>query len=137
MHDKTYEKLKTSVVQAAAGVIRQFGIQKTTMNDIAKALHMSKSYLYHYFTRKEDIFLEVFRTEVSELRGEFLKAIEAEPTPEGKLRAYILTRTEMYRRKLKQHMEFLEATAERYDLLLRIHAMFDADEMGIISGILE
>ena len=137
MHDKTYQKLKTSVIQAAAGVIRQFGIQKTTMSDIAKALHMSKSSLYHYFTRKEDIFLEVFRTEVSELRGEFLKAIEAEPTPEGKLRAYILTRTEMYRRKLKQHMEFLEATAERYDLLLRIHAMFDADEMSIISKILE
>ena len=57
--------------------------------------------------------------------------------PEGKIRAYILTRTEMFHRKLNQHMEFVEATRERYDLLLKIHQMFDADEIAIISGILE
>lgn len=137
MHGKTYEDLKASVVQAAAVVIQQFGFAKTTMSDIANALHMGKSSLYHYFTSKEDIFLEVFRNEVAGLRGEFMKAIDAEPTPEGKLRAYISTRTEIYRQKLKQHMEFIEATSERYDLLLRIHEMFDQDEIRIISGILE
>jgi AcrR family transcriptional regulator len=137
MRDKTYEEQKTSVVQAAAGVIRQFGFEKTTMGDIAKALHMGKSSLYHYFSNKEDIFLEVFKTEVEELRDEFLRAIDAEGTPEAKFRAYILTRTEMFRRKLNQHMEFIEATSERYELLLRIHQMFDQDEIRIISGILE
>ena len=137
MRDKTYDEQKTSVVQAASAVIRQFGFDKTTMGDIAKALHMGKSSLYHYFTSKEDIFLEVFKDEVEELREEFLRAIEAEKTPEAKFRAYILTRTEMFRRKLNQHMEFLEATAERYELLLRIHQMFDQDEIRIISGILE
>jgi AcrR family transcriptional regulator len=137
MRDKTYEEQKTSVVQAAAGVIRQFGFEKTTMGDIAKALHMGKSSLYHYFSNKEDIFLEVFKTEVEELRDEFLRAIDAEGTPEAKFRAYILTRTEMFRRKLNQHMEFIEATPERYELLLRIHQMFDQDEIRIISGILE
>lgn len=137
MRDKTYDEQKTSVVQAASAVIRQFGFDKTTMGDIAKALHMGKSSLYHYFTSKEDIFLEVFKDEVEELREEFLRAIEAEKTPEAKFRAYILTRTEMFRRKLNQHMEFIEATAERYELLLRIHQMFDQDEIRIISGILE
>ncbi len=99
MHGKTYDEQKQSVVQAAAVVIQQFGFEKTTMGDIAKALNMGKSSLYHYFTSKEDIFLEVFKTEVAELRGEFLKAIEAEPTPEGKIRAYILKRTEMFRQE--------------------------------------
>ncbi len=137
MHGKTYEDQKASVVQGAALVIQQFGFGKTTMNDIARALHMGKSSLYHYFTSKEDIFLEVFKNEVAELRDEFLKAIDAERTPEGKIRAYILKRTEMYRRKLDQHMEFIEATTERYELLLRIHLMFDPDEIRIISSILE
>jgi len=137
MHGKTYEEQKASVVQAAAIIIQQFGFEKTTMGDIAKALRMGKSSLYHYFTSKEDIFLEVFKNEVAELRDEFLKAIDAEPTPEGKIRAYILKRTEMYRRKLNQHMEFVEATTERYELLLKIHKMFDEDEIRIISGILQ
>jgi AcrR family transcriptional regulator len=137
MHGKTYIEQKQSVVQAAAAVIHQFGFAKTTMGDIANALKMAKSSLYHYFTRKEDIYLEVFKTEVDELRAEFLKAIDAQPTPEGKIRAYILTRTEMFHRKLNQHLEFVEATRERYDLLLKIHEMFDADEIAIIAGILE
>ena len=137
MHGKTYEDQKASVVQGAALVIQQFGFGKTTMNDIARALHMGKSSLYHYFTSKEDIFLEVFKNEVAELRDEFLRAIDAERTPEGKIRAYILKRTEMYRRKLDQHMEFIEATTERYELLLKIHQMFDPDEIHIISGILQ
>jgi len=137
MYGKTYSEQKRSVVQAAMAVIHQFGFGKTTMGDIANALKMGKSSLYHYFTRKEDIFLEVFRTEVDELRAEFLKAIDAEATPEGKLRAYILTRTDMFHRKLNQHLEFVEATRERYDLLLKIHEMFDADEVAIISGILK
>jgi len=137
MRDKTYEEQKMSVVQAAAAVVRQFGFEKTTMGDIAKALNMGKSSLYHYFSNKEDIFVEVFKTEVAELREDFLRAIDAEKTPEAKFRAYILTRTEMFRRKLHQHMEFIEATAERYELLLRIHQIFDQDEIRIISGILE
>ncbi|HET6451425.1 MAG TPA: TetR/AcrR family transcriptional regulator [Spirochaetia bacterium] len=137
MYGKTYDDQKASVVQAAVKVIQQFGFGKTTMSDIAKALRMGKSSLYHYFTSKEDIFLEVFKTEVGELREEFLKAIEAEPTPEGKLRAYILKRTEIYRRKVNQHLAFMEATTERYELLLRIHQMFDPDEVRIISQILQ
>jgi AcrR family transcriptional regulator len=137
MHGKTYDDLKTSVVQAAARVIQQFGLEKTTMTDIAKALRMGKSSLYHYFTSKEDIFVEVLRYEVMEIQAEFLKAIQAEPTPEGKIRAYIQKRTEILRQKLKQHMAFIEATPERYDLLLRIHELFDEDEIRIISGILE
>ncbi|MGA2614736.1 MAG: TetR/AcrR family transcriptional regulator [Spirochaetia bacterium] len=137
MYGKTYNEQKQSVVQAASVVIQQFGFDKTTMSDIAKALRMGKSSLYHYFTSKEDIFVEVFKNEVAELRGEFLRAIDAEPTPEGKIRAYIQTRTEMFRRKLNQHLEFVEATTERYDLLLRIHQMFDDDEIAIISGILQ
>ena len=136
MHGKAYDDQKAAVVQAAAVVIQQFGFEKTTMGDIAKALHMSKSSLYHYFTSKEDIFLEVFKNEVAGLRDGFLKAIEAAPTPEEKIRAYFLKRTEMYRLKLNQHMGFVEATTERYDLLLRIHEMFDEEEIRILSGIL-
>ena len=137
MYGKTYEEQKKSAIRAAAVVIKQFGLVKTTMSDIAKALHMGKSSLYHYFTNKEDILLEVVRNEVEELKDEFLKAIAAEPTPEGKIRAYILKRTEMFRRKLHQYMGFVEATTDRYELLLRIHKMFDDDEIRIISEILE
>jgi AcrR family transcriptional regulator len=134
---KTKEALRLQVVQAATAVIRQFGFYKTTMNDIARALGLGKSSLYHYFPTKESIFVEVLRTEIEGLRSEFMRAIEAEATSEGKLRAYVLKRTEILARKLREHMEFLEATSERYDLLLKIHEIYDQDEISIISSILE
>jgi AcrR family transcriptional regulator len=134
---KTKEALRHQVVEAATAVIRQFGFYKTTMNDIARALGLGKSSLYHYFPTKESIFVEVLRSEIEGLRSEFMRAIQAEATSEGKLRAYVLKRTEILARKLREHMEFLEATSERYDLLLKIHEIYDQDEISIISSILE
>jgi len=136
MRARTHEDQKQLVVEAAASVIRQFGFVKTTMNDIAKALHMGKSSLYHYFATKEQIFLEVLKNEIEGIRAEFMDAIEAEKMPEGKIRAYVLKRTEMLGRMLREHMGFLEATAERYELLLKIHEIYDRDEIRIISSIL-
>jgi AcrR family transcriptional regulator len=136
MKAKTHEDQRRHVVEAAASVIRQFGFEKTTMNDIARALHMGKSSLYHYFATKELIFVEVIRNEIEELRTEFMSAIDEAKTPEEKIRAYVLKRTELLGRKLREHMGFLEATVERYDLLLKIHEIYDRDEIRIISSIL-
>ncbi len=132
-----YDALKQQVVEAAASVIRQFGFQKTTMNDIARALRMGKSSLYHYFPNKEVIFVEVLRRDIDGIRAEFLGAIDSQRTPEGKLRAYVMKRTELLARKMREHMELLEATTERYELLLKIHEIYDKDEIRIISSILE
>ena len=137
VNESTYDDLKASVIQAARAVIKQFGFAKATMSDIAKALRMGKSSLYHYFPSKEEIFMEVLKGEIRELQTEFLHAIEAESTPEGKLRAYIRTRTDMFRRKLAEHMAFLDATEERYNLMLKIHELYDADEIRMVGGILQ
>ena len=136
MKTQSYDDQKLLIVEAAASVIRQFGFEKTTMNDIARAVRMGKSSLYHYFANKELIFVEVIRSEIDGLQAEFLSTIEEQKTPAGKIRAYILKRTEMLDRKLREHLGFLEATAERYDLLLKIHDIYDRDEISIISSIL-
>ena len=137
MPEMKFESQKSQILTAAESVVHRFGYAKTTMTDIARALRKGKSSLYHYFTSKEQIFVELLHKEIAELREEFLKAVQAETTPEGKIRAYILTRTRMFREKLNQHLSFMEETPERFELLTRIHAEYDADEVAIISEILE
>jgi hypothetical protein len=66
---------------------------------------------------------------------EFMRVIDAEPTPERKIRAYVLNRMDMFRKLAKRHMSFIESTAERYDLLLKIHEEYDHEEVRIISDI--
>jgi AcrR family transcriptional regulator len=137
MAETTYEIERGRIVQASEKVIHHFGFEKTTMNDIAKAIRKGKSSLYHYFTSKEQIFVAVLHKEVADLKDEFLKVIDSEPTPEGKIRAYILTRMQIFRSKLNRHMAFIEATAERYELLMRMHEEYDPEEIRIISAILQ
>ena len=135
MYEAAHADYRKLIVQAAGNVIRQFGFEKTTMNDIAKAIRKGKSSLYHYFANKEQIFEEVLRSEIAELQVEFMRVIDAEPTPERKMRAYVLTRMDMFRKLAKRHMSYIETTAERYDLLLKIHEGYDREEIRIISDI--
>ena len=135
MYEVAYQDHRKLILDAAEKVIRQFGFEKTTMNDIARAMRKAKSSLYHYFTSKEQIFAEVLRSEIGELKAEFVKVIDAESTMKGKIRSYVTLRMEMFRRMAKRHMAFIEATSERYDLLLKIHEEYDEEEVRIISGI--
>ncbi|TGJ98357.1 TetR/AcrR family transcriptional regulator [Leptospira langatensis] len=48
---------KESILNAAIGVFGQFGFQKTSVDDIAEAAHLSKQGLYLHFSSKQEIFL--------------------------------------------------------------------------------
>jgi AcrR family transcriptional regulator len=133
----SFETQKSQILNAAETVFHHFGFAKTSMRDIARALRKGKSSLYHYFTSKDEIIVELLHKEIAELKAEFFKAIDAEATPERKIRAYILTRMKMFQRKMNQHMTYVEQTSEREDLLRRIHAIYDPDEIRIISGLLQ
>ena len=52
------EKL-SKVLDAAQKRFARFGLSKTTMNDIADDLGVSKASLYYYFPDKESIFKKV------------------------------------------------------------------------------
>jgi AcrR family transcriptional regulator len=133
----SFETRKSQILNTAEAVFHHFGFAKTTMQDIARALQKGKSSLYHYFASKDEIIVELLHKEIAELKAEFFKAIDAEATPERKIRAYILTRMKMFQQKMSQHMSYIEQTSEREELLRRIHAIYDPDEIRIISGLLQ
>ena len=45
------------VVETAIGIFNSQGYDRTSMNDIASALGITKAGLYHYFASKEEIFV--------------------------------------------------------------------------------
>ena len=52
-----------SILQAAKARLVAYGLDKTTMNEIADEIGMSKASLYYYFTNKEDLFRAVIQHE--------------------------------------------------------------------------
>jgi AcrR family transcriptional regulator len=53
--EQTKEKIKLAAMQC----FKQYGLEKTTLDDIAKKVGLNKATFYYYYKNKEAIFLEV------------------------------------------------------------------------------
>jgi len=85
------EKIRAEVFTVAQKLFQKYGFSKTTMEDIAKAMGRGKSTLYYYYKSKEEIFDEVIIREAKEIQHKTREAVEAVPSAEEKIAAYIQT----------------------------------------------
>ena len=58
---------RTEIIDAAKKAFRQYGVYKTTLDDIGANCNMRKNSLYYYFKNKEDLFREVIKSEFNDL----------------------------------------------------------------------
>ena len=63
---KLAKEKKLQIIKAAAKRFDKHGINKTTLNEIARDLRIGKATLYGYFNSKEDIFFSVLEWEGSQ-----------------------------------------------------------------------
>lgn len=70
---------RENIVSAATELFEKKGIQKTSMDDIAKTAHYSKATLYVYFQSKEEIIAAIVLQGMKGLTTQIAKALE-EPT---------------------------------------------------------
>ena len=50
---------KLSIVKGALSVFNKFGIEKTTMDEIANVSGFGKATLYYYFSSKDEVFIDI------------------------------------------------------------------------------
>jgi len=67
---------RDAVLQTAAQLFIEKSYGRTSMNDVAQRLHITKPALYHYFQNKEQILLECYRLGTA-LIGQTLNQIAA------------------------------------------------------------
>ncbi len=63
---------REKILEAAYQQFLHYGYSKTTMNEIAGSLSMSKALLYYYFPDKSELYIAVTR----KLANEYLKSLE-------------------------------------------------------------
>ena len=80
--------LRSEIISTAQKLFQQYGLQKTTMEDIARAMGKGKSTLYYYYKSKEEIFDAVLRTEMNEVFRSSKQAVSQADTASDKLKAY-------------------------------------------------
>jgi AcrR family transcriptional regulator len=67
-------------------LVAQYGLKRTTMEDIATAMGKGKSTLYYYFTNKTDIFEAVVNKELKNFLRLTRQAINIAVTAKDKLK---------------------------------------------------
>jgi len=85
------EIVKQEIVTKAQYLFKQFGLKKTTMDEIAFACGKAKSTLYHYFKSKEEVFEEVLKMEVVNLRQVVKAHVEEVKGVKDKIMTYFIT----------------------------------------------
>jgi len=67
---------RQQIIEAAARVIVQKGIDKTSLTDIAAEAGISKGSLYYYYASKEDLIFDITETHINQISTNLFEIIE-------------------------------------------------------------
>lgn len=136
-------QLREEIVQTAQQLFQQFGLHKTTMEDIAKAMRRGKSTLYYYFKSKDEVFEAVILKEIDELFLKTHNAVEKLSCAEEKLKTHFSVSVKTMKRKVNLYKivrgELIESLTQVKDLTKKyngreIQSVKEILLMGIGSG---
>ncbi|NCI51878.1 TetR/AcrR family transcriptional regulator [Sediminibacterium roseum] len=128
--------VKDDILKEAQKLFQQFGIRKTTMEDIARAMGKGKSTLYYYFSSKEEIFDAVVIKEMDEVFDRVRQAVEKAESAEDKLRAYTLTKIRAVQKRANLYKIVKGEIQEGLRCMKHIHTEYDAQEVKLVKNIL-
>lgn len=70
---------KEQLLQEAIRLFAQYGYKKTTLDDIANAMGMTRGNLYHYVENKEDLYCQAIETTIKKWREDIVGQAFQEP----------------------------------------------------------
>jgi AcrR family transcriptional regulator len=113
------------ILQAARRVFRKWGLNKSTMEDIAREAGKGKSTLYYYFVSKDEIFDVVVKAEMAGVLKRSKEAIRNVTSAKEKLRTYLVvsfaelkntaTLYDIVRTEIKGNPHFIETTQKQFE----------------------
>ncbi len=63
--------MRTRILNTASALMLKKGIQTTSVNDIARAVGISKGTLYYYYSAKDDIIFDIAEHNLNQITEEF------------------------------------------------------------------
>lgn len=109
---------RTQIIKAADKRFAKHGLNKTTLDEIARDLRIGKATLYHYFKSKEDLFYKTISWEVDQYLSSIRTILQnKEHHLTARLIEYI-----SFKENLNQHSKLL------YDMLVKVIEGFSLEE---------
>ena len=122
-------------MSAAAVRFARFGLEKTTMEDIARAAGKAKSSLYYYFKSKEAVFAEVIQREIEGLKASILDAVRRAEDPYARFRAFVTARLAYLSEKADEYTTVRDEYLKHYGFIRDLTEDYSAWEVRTLEGI--
>ncbi len=129
--------VKDEILKEAQKLFQQFGIKKTTMEDIAKAMGKGKSTLYYYYCSKEEIFDAVILKEMGEVFHHVKQAVEKATSAEDKLKAFTLTKIKAVHKRVNLYKIVSGEMQDTMRCMKHLHTEYDTQEVKLVRDILK
>lgn len=117
---------RVQIIKAADKRFAKHGLNKTTLDEIARDLRIGKATLYHYFQSKEDLFYQTISWEAEQYLEVISKNLaDTNQTISARLLEYI-----SYKENMNQHSKLL------YDMLIKVIEGFSLEnEKQILNNL--
>lgn len=135
--DKDKPGKTAQIIEAAQKRFGLFGLEKTSMQEIANDLGLSKASLYYYFPDKESIYKSVIEKEQKEFIRKVSIKTKSRKAPEKVLVEYVTARLDYFRTLLNLGRLKYDELSSIKPVLKDLLESFRETETGIISGILK
>lgn len=110
-----FEEKRRGLLDTAAAVFAEQGMEKASMAQIAAHGQVSKALLYHYYPSKDALILEIITTHLEGLEAAIEAADDHALPPQQRLRRLVGAVLENYRGADNQHKVQLNASAALSD----------------------
>jgi len=129
-------RIKKRIMEISRELYSRYSFRKTTMNDIARELGMTKSSIYYYFGNKEEIFNQMISSDIEKWKKELSDFVGRQDSVQEKLAAYITKKMEIVCSISDFYRSPIEEYHENFSLIEKLRAETDKEEIGIIKEIL-
>jgi AcrR family transcriptional regulator len=128
--------IREDILKEAQKLFQQYGVRKTTMEDIARAMGKGKSTLYYYYCSKEEIFDAVILREMEEVFNRVKQSVEKADSAEDKLKAFTLTKIKAVQKRANLYKIVRGEIQEGQHCTKHLHAAYDSQEIELVRDIL-
>jgi len=115
----------------------KFGLDKTTLGDIAKVVGLNKATLYYYYKNKEDIFLEIAVSEGEEYLAKLQQQTVRKKGIENQIWFYMLSRFNYYKNVLNMNRVSSETLNKILPKFFELYDSMMKQEKKFLSQLLE
>jgi AcrR family transcriptional regulator len=126
----------SEILVAAKSLFGEFGLKKTTIDDISAASGKAKSTLYNYFPGKNEIFEAVVKYEMQTVIRNLQETVNAASSAKNKLKAFLTSQSIAILELRSLYKVLFEDIIESRKMLMPLRLKYEQMQIAMITEII-